>query len=291
MGLFSKVFGGSKSSSTSNPSTVWEAQTPYLTGLYQRAQNASLGMGSGGWGQAQQQMGLWSPPGGNWGAPPGSNLLDQPQGQQQNLRRQPSGGLTGWQRTLAERQQRNQQPVQPTGQAGYDPLSGLGQSLTGQGMGMLGQLGMLGQIGNPFAQMQMQQLGAGLGDLYQNYVAPTINSQFAGGGTLGGSRHALGLGQAAGELGRQYNMGAANILGNSAQLALGANQAGIGGLGSVFGAGNAAVFGSLPGLAGLIGGPTVLGGGGSSSSSSTNGILASLTGGITNKSGTMGIGF
>ena len=60
----------------------------------------------------------------------------------------------------------------------------------------------------------------------------------------------------------------------ASQLALQANQAGLNGLGQVFGAGNAATFGSLPGLASLLGGPTVLGGGGSMNQ--TNGILGWL---------------
>lgn len=234
MGLFSKIFGGNKgtTSQQQDPATVWGGQSPYLAGLYQRAQNASLGLGPGGFGP------VYSP-------------IQQPAG-----KRYPSS------------------PVQQ----GYDPLSALGQSLTQQGQGMLGQLGMMGQVGNPFAMGQIGQLGQGLGRMFEQSIAPTINSQFAGQGGLGGSRQALGLGQAAEGIGQQFTSGALDILGNSANLALQANQAGLGGLGDVFGAGNMGVFGSLPGLAGLLGNPTVLGGGGTGSGRNTEdpGVLGGI---------------
>ena len=250
MGLFDSLFGGSKSSSS--PSKVWGTQAPFLQGLYQRAYNGSLGLGTGG-----QLVGNAA---GNY--PTGGGGL---------------GGLTGRKRGLAE-YRRGIQPVTgggaaPPGQF-QDPLSAFGAGLAGQGSQMLGNLGLLGQFGNPYVQGQIGQLGQGLGRLYSQQIAPTINSTFAAGGTYGGDRQALALGQAAEGLGQQFTSGALDLLGNSAQLALNANLAGIGGLGSVFQAGNNAVFGSLPGLSALLGNPTVLGGG--SSSSSNNGIFAPL---------------
>lgn len=259
MGLLDSIFGGSsqKSSSKTDPATVWGTQSPYLAGLYQRAQNASLGQGSGGYGPAQSMY--------------------QPPIQQQISNGQRAYGYGGAAHgAMSRQQQQAPAPMQQPGMDGYDPLSGLGQALTGQGMGMLNQLGMLGQIGNPFVQAQIGQLGQGLGRMYQDYIAPTINSQFTGGGSLGGSRQGLALGQAATGLGQQFTTGAIDLLGNSTNTALQANQVGLGGLGNVFGAGNAGVFGSLPGLASLIGNPTVLSGGGSSSGSgsSSNGIMS-----------------
>jgi hypothetical protein len=271
MGLFDAIFGGG--GSESQASTVWGKQAPFLQGLYQRAYNASLGQGSGGSpiGQAMGQIVQGGQRGG-FGGNPNSRL-----GQ---LRQ---GGRTG------PGQQYGPGAGTPAAGTTYgDPLQQLGLGLTQAGSGMLGQLGMLGQSGNPFAQAQIGQLGQGLGRLFSQQIAPTINSQFTGGGTLGGSRQALALGQAGEGLGQAFTGGALDILGNSSQLALQANQAGLNGLGQVFGAGNAATFGSLPGLAGLLGGPTVLGGGGSTSQ--TGGILGALTGGIT-KSGNWGIGF
>ena len=247
MGLLSGLFGGSKSSSS--PSTVWGTQAPFLKGLYQRASNASLGLGSGG------------PLVGNAAAsnPTGGGLL--------------YSGIRGLGQSGGRR---GPQPVraQSGGATFGDPLSAFGAGIAGQGSQMLGNLGMLGQFGNPYVQGQIGQLGAGLGRLYSQQIAPTINSTFAAGGTYGGDRQALALGQAGEGLGQQFTAGALDLLGNSAQLALNANLAGIGGLGSVFQAGNNAVFGSLPGLSALLGGPAILGGG--SSSSSQNGIFAPL---------------
>lgn len=265
MGLFSKVFGGSSSTSSTkqDPATVWGTQTPYLQGLYQRAQNASLGLGSGG-----------------YGAQPVQGQGYQPPIYQQQRRMPTSVRDMGLYRQQIQQQQQQPGIGQPPAMVGEDPLTALGNNLTGQGLGMLGQLGMMGQVGNPFAMGQIGQLGQGLGRLFSQSIAPTINSQFAGGGTLGGSRQALGLGQAAEGIGQSFTSGALDILGNSSQLALQANQAGLGGLGDVFSAGNMGVFGSLPGLAGLLGGPTVLGGGGTGSSrdSSTPGVLGSILG-------------
>jgi len=250
MGIFDSIFGGSKQSSS--PSTVWGGQAPFLQGLYQRAYNASLGMGSGGSpiGQGMGQMGAGGPT----------------IGQLRNM--------SPYERQQAGRTSPGQQYGPGAGQSYGDPLAALGGSLTQQGQGMLGQLGMLGQSGNPFAQAQIGQLGQGLGRLFQQQIAPTIQSQFGLGGTLGGSRQALALGQAGEGLGQAFTGGALDILGNSSQLALQANQAGLNGLGQVFGAGNAATFGSLPGLAGLLGNPTVLGGGGNMYQ--TPGILGGL---------------
>jgi hypothetical protein len=178
-------------------------------------------------------------------------------------------------------------------------LGSLGQGAAGQGA-FMGPLAMYSQAGNPFAQAQIGQLGTALGRQFTNTVIPGITSTFGQSGTLGGDRQALALGQAAEGFGNAFTGGALDILGNSAGLAvdaarggalgqLGFGQAGLQGLGDVFGAGNMATFGSLPGLAGLLGGPTVLGGGGSMSQ--TGGILGALTGGFTNKAGTFGIGF
>jgi hypothetical protein len=282
MGLLSKVFGGSKTGGTQDPASVWGGQSPYLAGLYQRAQNASLGYGSGGYGPAPGAVTPYQPAG---RAP----IKGETRTQYRNRMRYGGGGMqAGGQPQPAYA---TGVPTQGSQQYGSDPLTALGQSLTQQGQGMLGQLGMLGQVGNPFAMGQIGQLGQGLGRLFEQSIAPTINSQFMNQGGLGGSRQALGLGQAAEGLGQSFTSGAMDILGNSANLALQANQAGLGGLGNVFGAGNMGVFGSLPMLADILGGPTVLGGGGTNYGRTQGAILGPLTGGMTNAAGTAGIGF
>lgn len=226
-------FGGSASKSKSSQS-VWSGQAPYLQGLYQRAYQASLGGGTGGQmiGQRQNIRGDGIAPGGQYGRM-------QPGG--------PGGLMGGMGGPLGG------------GYQGGDPLQGLGADLTQQGQGFLGNLGMMGQAGNPYAQAQIGQLGQGLGRLFNQQIMPGIQSTFGQAGQLGGSRQALAQGQAAEGLGQAFTGGALDILGNSSQLALQANQAGLGGLGQVFGAGQSGMFGSLPGLAGLLGDPTVLG--------------------------------
>lgn len=248
MGLFSSIFGGSESKQS--PSTVWGGQAPFLQGLYQRAWQQSLGgpgMGT--------QPGMGVPP----NVRPNAPQLPGRWGQMGGGGRPAAGGGGGL--------------AMPTGP---DPLQGLGQQLLGSGLGMAGQLQMLGQAGNPFALGQIGQLGQGLGRFFNQQIAPGIGSQFAASGTYGGDRQALALGQAAEGLGQSFTTGALDILGNSANLALGANQAGLGSLGGLFGLGNAALFGSLPGLQSLLGGPTVLGGG--ATANQTPGILGTLAG-------------
>lgn len=168
-------------------------------------------------------------------------------------------------------------PMQISQQMNADPLGVLGGQLLGQGVGMQQQLQQMGQIGNPFTMAQLGQYGQGLGRMFQQSVLPSIDSTFGRSGGFGGDRHALAYGQAAEGLGQAFNTGALDLLGGSANLALQANQAGLGSLNGLFGLGNASVFGSLPGLQSLLSaGPTVLGGG--SSSRSTPGILGALAG-------------
>jgi hypothetical protein len=171
--------------------------------------------------------------------------------------------------------------MQVSPQMNADPLGVLGGQLLGSGIGMQQQLQQMGQIGNPFTMGQLGQYGQGLGRMFQQSVLPGIDSTFGRAQGFGGDRHALAYGQAAEGLGQAFNTGAMDILGNSANLALGANQAGLGSLGGLFGLGNAATFGSLPGLQSLLtGGPTVLGGGSSSyGTPGVAGFLGSLFGG------------
>lgn len=261
MGLFNSIFGGSESSS--QPSSVYRRQAPFLGGLWDRAYSASLGMGSGG----QQLMASGQQQGG------GGGLFGRYNGGRYG------GGYGGG--------RQGTQPIPQQG-GGYqqDPLSGLGASLLGQGQGITNQLAMMGQTGNPFAGAQIGQLGEGLGRLFNQQIMPGIQSTFGQSGTLGGDRQALALGQAAEGLGQSFTTGALDLLGNSSQLALQANQAALGGLGGLFNLGNASVFGSLPGLASLLGNPAILGGG--SQSSGTPGILGALSGFMPGASGAGG---
>lgn len=289
MGLFSSVFGGQKSKA--DPSTVWGGQGPFLTGMYGRAWDASLGGGIPGYGVP----GFGAPGGGmgggqvqpmTYGAPPGVMGAGAGAG---------SGAGGGFLGGVARGDYlggggkyggKRPKPLPMPGAGAQDPLGLLGGQLLTGGMGMAGNLAMLGQAGNPFAMAQVGQLGSELGNIFQRNVLPGISSQFQLAGGLGGDRQALAIGEAAGRLGEQFRGGATDILGRSSELALGANQAGLGSLGGLFGLGNAAMFGSLPGLSSLIGGPTVLGGG--NTSSQTGGILGAL-GGLSGFSGGTGI--
>jgi hypothetical protein len=253
--------GFSKSKSKSSQS-VWNQQAPYLQGLYERAYQSSLGGGTGGQGIGQG-WGRKGTPG--WiggrpnvrgdGIPPGADPYAGGRSQAGG----PGGLVGGLGGPLGGGNYQGQGGPLGGGYRGGDPLQQLGGSLTQQGQGFLGNLGMMGQAGNPFAQAQIGQLGQGLGRLFNQQIMPGIQSTFGQAGQLGGSRQALAQGQAAEGLGQAFTGGALDILGNSAQLALQANQAGLGGLGGVFDQGQNATFGSLPGLAGLLGGPTTLG--------------------------------
>ena len=276
---FKLGFGKSKSKSSS---FVDPQQAPYLQGLYERAYQASLGGGTGGQGIGQG-WGRKGTPGWIGGRPDvrGDGI---PKGADPyaGMRYGPGGvgGLVGGQggggnytdmlyrggtpfggpanQTLGGGNYQGTGGPLGGGYQGGDALQGLGADLTQQGQGFLGNLGMMGQAGNPYAQAQIGQLGQGLGRLFNQQIMPGIQSTFGQAGQLGGSRQALAQGQAAEGLGQAFTGGALDILGNSAQLALQANQAGLGGLGGVFDQGQNAVFGSLGGLAGLLGGPNVL---------------------------------
>lgn len=251
MGLMDSLFGGSESSG--GGSRIFQQQSPYLSGLYNRAWQASMAGGLPGFG---------SPLGMGLGAMGAATPTVQ-------------GGAGYLPSALSNYRRMKGDPANlPPIPQGPDPLGVLGGQLLGSGVGMANQLGMLGQVGNPFAMGQIGQLGAGLGRLFSQQIAPTIGRQFAASGTYGGDRQALALGQAAEGIGQQFTTGALDVLGNSAGLALAANQAGLGSLGGLFGLGNAALFGSLPGLSSLIGAPTILGN--TSSSSSSNGIIPGL---------------
>ncbi len=257
------LFGGS--SSSGGGSRVFMQQAPYLAGLYNRAWQQSLGGGIPGFGQ---QLGAGM--GGGMGMGMGMGMSGP------TMQAGGSGGVPNASGIYGRNWEaagggRGALPPLPTG---ADPLGILGGQLLGSGVGMANQLGMLGQVGNPFAMGQIGQLGQGLGRLFSQQIAPTIGRQFAASGTYGGDRQALALGQAGEGIGQTFASGALDILGNSAGLALGANQAGLGSLGGLFGLGNAALFGSLPGLSSLIGGPAILGN--ASSSSSTGGIIPGM---------------
>lgn len=133
-----------------------------------------------------------------------------------------------------------------------------GGGLLGSGLGMAGNLGMLGSIGNPFVMNQIGQLGNQLGSFWQNQIQPGIRSDFTGLGQLGSSRQAVAEGLATDSLFRNFASGAGDLLGQSAQLALGANQAGLESLGGLQSLGLGGYFGPYATLAGIYGNPTVL---------------------------------
>lgn len=171
-------------------------------------------------------------------------------------------------------------------------LFGQGQQLIGGALGggpFGSPLAQFAQAGNPFAQGQIDQLGQGLGRLFQQQIMPGLGGAFAGAGGLGGSRHALAAGQAAEGIGQQFQSGALDILGNSANIAAQAAQGGLGAqmaamtqLPAMYGLGlDAAGMGPLRALAEILGSPSILSEGrsqGTSTSRSRN-IGLNLLGG------------
>lgn len=149
--------------------------------------------------------------------------------------------------------------------------------LLDRGQGMVGQLGTLGQVGNPFVQQQIGQLGSQLGSFFQNQINPSIRSDFAGMGQLGSSRQAVAQGLATDSLFRNFASGATDLLGNSANLAVQANQAGLGALGGLQSLGIGGYFGPSAALASILGNPTVLNNS-TGSSRQQNGMAQSIGG-------------
>ena len=102
-------------------------------------------------------------------------------------------------------------------QQGLQGLMPLGQNLSQQGMGFLGQLGQAGQQLAPFAnQGYGQQQIAGLTDilnqnLMQN-ILPGIQSMAGMAGQMGSGRQGVLQGQAIGDLNRTLFQGAGDIL-------------------------------------------------------------------------------
>lgn len=160
-------------------------------------------------------------------------------------------------------------------------FQGQAADLYSSGVGFLDKLGV--GAGEDYLQSRLtstetrdQQLGAlktGLGELFRDEINPAITSRAVAGGTLGGGRQGVAQGVAAGKLGTAYTKGAADIFASdqaakdaaAGTLISGRNTAagiGLSSLPSLFsvaeGGLNAA---SLPyaTLAGILGGPTVLG--------------------------------
>lgn len=173
---------------------------------------------------------------------------------------------------------RNASNQMPMAQSAVQDLTfgaGNNPGLLNQGQGMVNQLGMLGQVGNPFVGQQISQLGSQLGSFFQNQINPAIRSDFAGMGQLGSSRQAVAQGLATDSLFRNFTTGATDLLGNSANLALNANTAGLGALGGLQSLGIGGYFGPSAALASILGNPTVLNNT-QSSQSQSGGILPGL---------------
>jgi hypothetical protein len=131
------------------------------------------------------------------------------------------------------------------------------------------------------AQSQIDTLRTEYGRLFDEQLMPGITSRGVSTGTLGGSRQSVSIGKAAGEVGRGFSGGVAQILANSqaardaAALGLNASKtqaasAGLNALPSVLGlagAGFNAGVSPYLSLAQIMGGPTVLSESGSQSSS------------------------
>ena len=176
------------------------------------------------------------------------------------------------------------QQQQGVGQYAQDMMGGMLPGINAA-MGSMGNMaqggGPLQQFTNPnngLISQQLGMLGSSLGDMFNNTVMPGLTSQANSAGGLGGSRHQLGIGQAAGNMFDQFQQGATSIMGNAYNQA--ANSAGqlqqsmMGAAGAMPGMGGDifnlgmspfnAAWAPLQNQAGLLGGPTVLGQGQSS---------------------------
>jgi hypothetical protein len=284
MGLLSSLFGGSKSRTVNNPSTVWGGQAPFLTNLYGQAQGlagqqAGQGMGlfSGGGGGQQfagggmvGNMGIYGPSTGFYGPGGSSGGIGQ------------GGGMAG------------NMGIYPGQQAG----GGIGQDAANLSQGLLGGLGpyanaatnpafqnllQRAQGGSPYLGQQIQGLGADIGQFFNQQILPGIQGQYGTGGTLGGSRQSIAQGMASQDALRMFSQGATNLrqadYGQGLQAAgylgdLGQQQ--IGNLGNLYNLGMSpyqAQFAPWQALSGIIGGPAVLGGGGTSRMTDQSGIF------------------
>lgn len=120
---------------------------------------------------------------------------------------------------------------------------------------------------------QLGALKSGLGELFRDEINPAITSRAVAGGTLGGGRQGVAQGVAAGKIAQQYQQGAASIFASdqaqrdqaAGTLIAGRNQAaGVGAslipsLLTTAQAGLGAPLSPYAALAGILGGPTVLG--------------------------------
>ncbi len=78
---------------------------------------------------------------------------------------------------------------------------------------------------NPYAQQQVQNLGADIGRMFNQQIMPGINSQFAGANQRGSSRHGIAQGMAAQSAMEQFQRGATDTYANSYNQGLSAANA------------------------------------------------------------------
>jgi hypothetical protein len=141
----------------------------------------------------------------------------------------------------------------PFGQQASTFLQGQLPGLTGPAQGAYGSIANIANLGSPFLGQQIGNLGNELGNFFNTQLLPGINSQFGTGGTLGGARNQIAIGQAAGDVGRAFTSGATDLMGESVRNSLlaGGVLPGVGGALQNFGLN--AFLGPWQGLAGIYG--------------------------------------
>ena len=219
---------------------VWGAQSPYLSQLYN--------MGSG---LAGQQGGI-----GDAAANMSGNYLGQMQG-------------------LVDRMGGNYTNPYQQGLGSFNPS----------------QTSQYANAQNPYAQQQVEQFGSNLGQFFREQINPAITGNSQQVSQMGGSRQGLAQAGAINTLGQQFQQGATGIMNNAYNTGAGMAQAadqmrlsGMGQAGQLAGMGQGmnlqgmgqamqsmpnmfnmgmqpyqAAWMPLQNLAGLLGGPTVLG--------------------------------
>lgn len=146
-----------------------------------------------------------------------------------------------------------------------------GQTLPGLGAAF----GDIAALTNPQAQIDAEtsSLQAGLGQMFREEINPAISGGAIGAGGFGGARHGVAQGVAAGQMGQAFAQGRGDIVGRARSTALGAGSLLPTIAAAMQGQGQAPMVAQqdwLQRLAGILGGPTVVGNSSSNASSGSS---------------------
>lgn len=144
---------------------------------------------------------------------------------------------------------------------------------------------------SPVLQEQIDALGADLGSFFRDELNPAITSQAVGGGQLGGGRQGVAQGAAVGQVAKQFSQGATALRAADVQardaaardltgLRTGAAQVGLAGIPGLLQTAQTGALADLApfqALAGILGGPTVVGQSSSFGSSEAGSVAQAIS--------------